>query len=88
MIVDQPRVISRGKRGVPEVAKYDPIVEELERELLNIGALWQPVGMRQVRVTQHPPGGAAIDITQQYADGLRKAADALTKAVAALKLPG
>jgi hypothetical protein len=47
--------------------------------------LWEPVGLRQVRVTQHPPGGASVDLTDQYEDGLRKAADALTKAVVALR---
>jgi len=38
-----------------------------------------------VRVTQHPPGGASVDLTDQYEAGLRRATDALTKAVAVLK---
>lgn len=69
------------------MAKYDPIIEELEQELLNVTALWQTVGTRRVRVTDHPPGGTPVDITQKYADGLRKASDALLKAVTVLKLP-
>ena len=64
---------------------YGPIIEELEREQANILKLWQPLGVRQVRVARHPPGGAEVDITTEYAYGLRKASDALNKAVAALK---
>jgi hypothetical protein len=64
---------------------YGPIIEELEREQANIVKLQQSAGFRQVRVTQHPPGGTPVDITDQYADGLRKASDALLKAVTALK---
>jgi hypothetical protein len=64
---------------------HGPIIEELEREQANILKLWQPVGVRQVRVTRHPPGTTPVDITTEYADGLRKASDALNKAVTALK---
>ncbi len=64
---------------------YDPIIEELEQELANLMKLWGPVGLRQVRVTRHPAAGAPVDLTDQYADGLRRATDALTKAVAVLK---
>ena len=64
---------------------YDPIIEELAREQANILKLWHAVGSRQVRVTQHPPGGAPVDITTEYADGMRKASDALLKATATLK---
>jgi hypothetical protein len=64
---------------------YEPIIQELERELLNVTRLWQAVSLRQVRVTQHLPGAELVDITEDYADGLRKGSDALLKAVAALK---
>ncbi len=64
---------------------YGPIIEELEREQANISKLWQPVGVRQVRVTRHPPGSAPVDITTEYEAGLRKASDALLKAVTVLK---
>jgi len=37
------------------MATYDPIIEELEQELSNLMKLWGPVGLRQVRVTQHSP---------------------------------
>jgi hypothetical protein len=67
------------------MTKQGPIIEELLREQANIAALWNGLGHRQVRVARHPPGGAPVDITTEYADGLRKASDALNKAVAALK---
>jgi len=67
------------------MATNDPIIEELMREQANLVALQMAVNTRQVRVTQHPPGQTPIDITQQYADGLRKASDALNKAVQVLK---
>ncbi len=51
----------------------------------DIVKLWEPVGVRQVRVTQSPPGGQSVDVTSQYADGLLAASDALLKAVAVLK---
>jgi hypothetical protein len=49
------------------MATYDPIIQELERELINLTTLWQAVSMRQVRVTQHPPGATPVDITADYA---------------------
>ena len=67
------------------MATYEPVIRELERELLNVTKLSQPVGARQVRVTEHPPGAPPVDVTDQYADGLRRASDALLKAVTVLK---
>jgi hypothetical protein len=67
------------------MATYDPIIEELEQELSNLMKLWGPVGLRQVRVTQHSPASAPVDLTDEYADGLRGATNALTKAVAVLR---
>jgi hypothetical protein len=64
---------------------YDPIIEELQRETANAALLSHALISRQVRVTRHPPGAQPVDITTEYADGLRKASDALLKAVAALK---
>jgi hypothetical protein len=41
---------------------------------------------RQARVSLHRPGASNLeDITDTYAEGLRMAADALLKAIAALK---
>jgi hypothetical protein len=68
-----------------KMTTYGPIIEELEREQANILKLWHPLGVRQVRVTQHPPGATPVDVTTEYADGLRKASDALNKATAVLK---
>jgi uncharacterized protein YukE len=65
------------------MTKHGPIIEELERERANIDRLWGGLGSRQVRV--HPPGGAEVVVTTEYADGLRQASNALNKAIAALK---
>jgi hypothetical protein len=67
------------------MATYDAIIEELEQELSNLLKLWEPVRLRQVRVTQHPPGGAPVDLTDQCELALRGATNALTKAVAVLR---
>jgi hypothetical protein len=67
------------------MATYDPIIKELEQEQSNLVELWGPVRLRQVRVTQHPPGCAQVDLTDKYEEGFRRATDALTKAVAALR---
>jgi hypothetical protein len=66
-------------------SKYEPIIEELRQDRQNLMALWGPVGTRQVRVTRHPPGKAAVDITDQYEAGFRKATDALNKAITILE---
>jgi hypothetical protein len=64
------------------------IVEELQRAEINLIELWGPLGTRQARVSLHRPGAPSPDdITETYADGLRKAADALLKAIAVLKNP-
>lgn len=65
--------------------KHSVIIEELESELKNVTALSMALNLRKVRVSQHPPGGGQIDVTDKYEAGLRKASDALLKAVAALK---
>jgi expansin (peptidoglycan-binding protein) len=67
------------------MTKHGPIIEELERATMNVAELSMALIARQVRVSKHPAGGTPVDITDQYADGLRKASDALNKAVAALK---
>lgn len=66
------------------MATYGPIIEELNQELSNLMNLWGPVSLRQVRVTQHPPVDATVDVTDHYEEGLRWATDALTKAIKAL----
>ena len=65
------------------MTKDGPIIEELERERANIDRLWEGLGSRQVRV--HPPSGAEVVITTEYADGLRQASNALNKAIHVLK---
>jgi hypothetical protein len=66
--------------------RYAPVIEELQRTQINLNELWGPLGTRQARVSLHRPGAPRPDdITEAYADGLRKAADALLKAVATLK---
>ncbi len=67
------------------MTKHGPIIEELEREMANAAMLSHALNLRQVRVTQHPPGGAPVDMTSEYEAGLRKASNALLKAVTALK---
>jgi hypothetical protein len=67
------------------MSKYDPLIAQMRQELIEITALWSGVGMRQVRVTHHPPGGQPVDITQQHADAVRKAADSLHKAIVILE---
>ena len=67
------------------MAKYDPIVAELKQELAKLLTLWEPVGMRRARVTLHSPGAAPTDITQEHADAIRKATDALHKAILVLE---
>jgi hypothetical protein len=68
--------------------KYSPIIEELQRAEISLTELWGPLGMRQVRVSRHRPGTAKPeDITDAYADAIRKSADALLKAIAVLKNP-
>ena len=67
------------------MTKYGPIIEELERATMNAAELSMALISRQVRVSKHPSGGTPVDVTDQYAAGLRKASDALNKAVAALK---
>jgi hypothetical protein len=64
---------------------YGSIIEELERETANVALLSHALNLRQVCVSRHPPGGSPVDITKEYEVGLRKASDALNKAVAALK---
>jgi hypothetical protein len=64
---------------------YGPIIEELERELANVTMLSHALNLRQVRVARHPPGSAPVDITTEYEACLRKASDALLKAVTVLK---
>lgn len=73
------------RQGGREMTKHDPIIEELERTTINVAELSMALISRQVRVSKHPAGGTPVDITDQYAAGLRKASDALNKAVAALK---
>ena len=67
------------------MAKYEPLIAEMRQELAEITALWSGVGMRQVRVMHHPPGGQPVDITQQHADAIRKASDSLHKAIVVLE---
>jgi hypothetical protein len=67
------------------MTKHGPIIEELEREMAGAAMLSHALNLRQVRVTQHPPGGAPVDVTSEYEAGLRKVSNALLKAVAALK---
>jgi hypothetical protein len=64
---------------------YSSVIEELERETASVALLSHALNLRQVRVTRHPAGGSPVDITKEYEIGLRKASDALLKAVAALK---
>jgi hypothetical protein len=67
------------------VAKYDLIIAELKQEESKLLALWEPVAMRRARVVLHPPGDTPTDITQEHADAIRKAMDALHKAVVILE---
>lgn len=66
-------------------SKYEPIIEELRQERQNLMTLWGPLGTRRVRVTEHPPGGAPKDVTDQYEAGFRKSTDALHKAITILE---
>lgn len=65
------------------MGKHALIIDELQRELANMQKLWEGLGTRQVRV--HPPGGSEYAATTEYADGIRKAMDALNRAIVALK---
>jgi hypothetical protein len=67
------------------MATQDDIIEELERVQFKLVKLWDPVRLRQVRVTQHSPGGATVDLSDRYEVGLTMAIDALTKAAAVLR---
>ncbi|QPF88608.1 hypothetical protein [Bradyrhizobium commune] len=67
------------------MTKHGPIIEELERELANVTTLSMALNLRQVRVAQHAPGAAPVDVTDQHEASLRKASNALFKAVTALK---
>jgi len=67
------------------MSKYAPLITQMRQELEDILRLWNGVGMRQVRVTHHPPGHPAVDITQEHADAVRKAADSLHKAIVILE---
>jgi hypothetical protein len=64
---------------------YEPIIKELEAAQAELMRLWGGLSTRQVRV--HPPGGSEAVVTTEYADGLRKASDALNKAIHVLKDP-
>lgn len=64
---------------------YEPGYRRVRARASDIVKLWEPVGVRQVRVTQYPPGGQSVDVTSQYADRLLAASDALLRAVAVLK---
>ncbi len=67
------------------MADYGPIIQELEREIATTALLSRALNLRHVRVTRHPPVGEPVDLTNQYADGLSKASDALLKAVGFIK---
>lgn len=68
--------------------KYASIIEELQRAEGSLIELWAPLGTGQARVSLQRPGTLSPeDITLAYTDGLRKAADALLKAIAALRNP-
>jgi hypothetical protein len=64
---------------------YGPIIEELEHAVINVAMLSQSLNLRQVRVSRHPADAQPVDITSEYEESLRKASNALNKAVAVLK---
>jgi hypothetical protein len=68
-----------------KLAQTSSIIEELQREAERSAVLSLALNSRQARVTQHPPGAQAADVTSQYEEGLQKASDALNKAAIALK---
>jgi hypothetical protein len=70
------------------MATYDAIIQELQKAQADLLTVWQPLRMRQARVTAHPPGGTSVDITDDYEAGFRRASDALNKAIAALRQVG
>jgi hypothetical protein len=67
------------------MTKHGPIIEELEREMANAAMLSHALNLRQASVTQRQPGGAPVDMKSEYEAGLKKASNALLKAVTALK---
>jgi hypothetical protein len=67
------------------MTKHTPIFEELDHELKNVTLLSHALNLRQVRVTQYPPGGAPVDLTGQYEEGPTQASNALLMAVTALR---
>lgn len=71
--------------GGEAVSKYAVLIEQMRQEQVELLKLWSGPGMRQVRVTRHPPGEAAVDVTQEHADAVRKAGDALHKAIVILE---
>jgi len=67
------------------MATYDAIIEELKQAQADLLKIWEPLRMRQARVTRHPPGGTPSDITDDHEAGFRRASDALNKAIRALQ---
>ena len=66
------------------MTKHDPIIEELERTTINVAEL--SMALISVKYASETSSGRyAGRYYDQYAAGLRKASDALNKAVAALK---
>lgn len=67
------------------MSKYNEIITELKLDESEVIKLWQLVSKGEAKVKLQLPGEIARDITTEYAEGMRKAADGLNKAICALK---